>query len=99
MVIGANNFHLSCSAVNHDGLPSLLWRQIFTNVDLMKSDSCTLSMTGGGEVITMDTAGYTDLEPPFQGVLRNLHVFPVRRLTGGRFSNGLEKVERVFFKS
>lgn len=54
---------------------------------------------GGGKVITMDTAGYTDLEPPFQGVLRNLHVFPVRRLTGGRFSNGLEKVERVFFKS
>lgn len=93
MVISANNFQLSCSAVNHDGLPSLLWRQIFTNVDLMKSNSCTLSMMEeGGQVITMDTAGYTDLEPPFWGVLRNLHIFPVHRFTGvDIFSNVLEK--------
>lgn len=49
MVISANRFLLSCSTVNHDALPSLLWDQIFTNVILMKSDSCTLvSMTVGG---------------------------------------------------
>lgn len=47
----------------------------------------------------MDTAGYTDLKPPFWGVLRNLHLFPVQRYTGDIFSNGLENFERVFLKS
>lgn len=81
MVISANRFLLSCSTVNHDGLPSLLWGQIFTNVILMKSDSCTLvSMTVGGGTghhngLTMDWGELVIqdyFEPPFWGVLSNL---------------------------
>lgn len=43
MVISANRSQLCCSAVNHDGLRSFLWRQIFTNVIIMKSDSCIVT--------------------------------------------------------
>lgn len=43
MVISANRSQLCCSAVNHDGLRSFLWRQIFTNVIIMRSDSCIVA--------------------------------------------------------
>lgn len=96
MVISANRF-LLCSSVNHDSLPSLLWGQIFTNVILMKSDSCTLG-PGHHNGLTMDTdvsSEYwkTSFEPPFWGVLSNLQqlwVYFLFRASRCTYSNRLE---------
>lgn len=91
MVISANRFLLSCSTVNHDGLPSLLWGQIFTNVILMKSDSCTLvSMTRSsqwthnghwGELVIPEYLFWTSFLGSAWELAAAVGVFPVQSFT------------------